>query len=72
LKLLKKIRSKALEVIDDKKKRGEFLKAVASEKMMRMLREKGFRETGRVIVDLFKKATTISRLDCPVFMHNLD
>jgi precorrin-2 dehydrogenase/sirohydrochlorin ferrochelatase len=63
LKLLKKIRSKTLDVIDDRKKRGEFLKAVASEKMMRMLREKGFRETGRVIVDLFKKATTISRLD---------
>jgi precorrin-2 dehydrogenase/sirohydrochlorin ferrochelatase len=56
LKLLKKIRSKALDVIDDKKKRGEFLKAIASEKMMRMLRQKGFKETRKVVDDLFIKA----------------
>jgi precorrin-2 dehydrogenase/sirohydrochlorin ferrochelatase len=55
LKLLKKIRSKALDVIDDKKKRGEFLKAIASEKMMRMLRQKGFKETRKVVDDLFKE-----------------
>ena len=55
LKLLKKTRSKALEVIDDKKKRGEFLKAIASEKMVRMLRQKGFKETRKVVDDLFRK-----------------
>jgi len=55
LKLLKKIRSKALEVIDDKKKRGEFLKAIASEKMIRMLRQKGFKEARKVVDDLFRK-----------------
>lgn len=56
LKLLKKIRSKAVEVIDDKKKRGEFLKSIASEKMMRILRQKGFKETRKIVNDLFKKA----------------
>ncbi len=55
LKLLKKIRSKALDVIDDKKKRGEFLKAIASEEMMRMLRQNGFKETRKVVDDLFKE-----------------
>ncbi|MEW6416647.1 MAG: bifunctional precorrin-2 dehydrogenase/sirohydrochlorin ferrochelatase [Nitrospirota bacterium] len=56
LKLLKKIRLKATKIIDDKKKRREFLKAIASGKMMRMLRQKGFKETGKVVVDLFRKA----------------
>jgi len=54
LKLLRKIRSKALDVIDDKKKRGELLKAISSEKMIRMLRQKGFRETRKIAEDLFK------------------
>jgi precorrin-2 dehydrogenase/sirohydrochlorin ferrochelatase len=55
LKLLKKIRSKAVEVIDDKKKRGEFLKAIASEKIINILREKGFKETKKVVDELFEK-----------------
>jgi precorrin-2 dehydrogenase/sirohydrochlorin ferrochelatase len=56
LKLLKRIRSKAIEVIDDKKERREFLKAIASEKMIRMLRQKGFKETRKIVEDLFGKA----------------
>ncbi len=55
LSSLKKIRTKAMEIIQDKKKRGEFLKAVASEKMIEMLRTKGIREAKRVAVDLFRK-----------------
>ncbi len=55
LETLKKFRKRAMEIIQDKKKRGEFLKAVASEKMIEMLRTKGIKETKRVAVDLFKK-----------------
>jgi len=55
LKSLKKIRTKAMKMICDKKKRGEFLKAIASEKMIEMLRTEGKRETKRVAVDLFRK-----------------
>ncbi len=61
LKSLRKIRTKAIKIIRDKKKRGEFLKAIASEKMVEMLKVKGFKETKRVAEDLFRKAriTTI-------------
>jgi len=55
LKTLKKMRTEVMRMIRDKKKRGEFLKAIASEKMIEMLRTKGIRETKRVAVDLFRK-----------------
>ncbi len=56
LKSVKVIRAKALKLIQDKKKRGELLKAIASEKMLEMLRTKGLSKTEKVAVDLFKKA----------------
>jgi precorrin-2 dehydrogenase / sirohydrochlorin ferrochelatase len=56
LKLLKKIRSEAIKNMKDQKKRGTFLKAVASEKMLRMLRENGCTVTKRAAKTLFNKA----------------
>ena len=58
LNFLRKIRRKALAVIQDRKKRGEFLKAVSSEKMVRLLRKKGIIEVERAVVRLFKRATS--------------
>ena len=58
LKLLIRIRTEAMRVIKDKRKRGEFLKAIASEKIIEMLREKGFKETQRLAEDLLRKAKT--------------
>ena len=58
LKSVKLIRAKALKLIQDKKKRGELLKAIASEKMINILREKGFKETKKVVEELFNKKET--------------
>ena len=58
LKSVKVIRSKALKLIQDKKKRGELLKAIASEKIINILREKGFKETKKVVEELFNKKET--------------
>jgi precorrin-2 dehydrogenase/sirohydrochlorin ferrochelatase len=55
LRFLKGIRTKAVKIIQDKKKRREFLKTVASEKMIKMLRRKGLRETKKVVDDLLKR-----------------
>lgn len=55
LNSLKIIRTEAIKTIKDKKKRGEFLKDIASEKMIRMLREKGSGEAKKVAEDLFRK-----------------
>lgn len=55
LKSLKVIRSEAIKTIRDKRQREDFLKAVASEKMIQMLREKGFKKTKKVATDLFRK-----------------
>jgi precorrin-2 dehydrogenase/sirohydrochlorin ferrochelatase len=49
LSLLEKIRGKAMEEIRDKKKRTEFFKSLASEEMIRMLREKGFKEVEKAL-----------------------
>lgn len=57
LKALRKIRSEALEMITDARRRGRFLKSLASPKILRMLREKGLKVTIRFVEDLFKKAT---------------
>jgi precorrin-2 dehydrogenase/sirohydrochlorin ferrochelatase len=55
LETLKKIRTEAMKIIKDKKKRMEILKAIASEKMIKMLRREGLRETKSVAIDLFRK-----------------
>jgi precorrin-2 dehydrogenase/sirohydrochlorin ferrochelatase len=53
LKLLKKIRERVMKEIPDKKKRTEFLKNLASEKMIKMLRNKGLKEvTGLLFYNL--------------------
>ncbi|MEW6067726.1 MAG: bifunctional precorrin-2 dehydrogenase/sirohydrochlorin ferrochelatase [Nitrospirota bacterium] len=49
LRLLKTIRAKALKMIPERKKRREFLKTIGSEKIVRLLREKGLRETKKIL-----------------------
>lgn len=56
LRLLKIIRKRALHELRDKKKRTEFLKSIASEKIIRMLREKGLKKTKSHLNNLCKKA----------------
>lgn len=53
LRFFKKIRTKAMKEIQDKKERENFLKELASEGRIKMLREKGFQEARRVALDLF-------------------
>ncbi len=55
LKLLKKIRAEAIKVIRDPKKRGAFLKAVASDDMLNMLRRNGCAAAKKAAKDLFRK-----------------
>lgn len=57
LRLLEKIRRKAMKEIQDKRKRTEFLKSLASEEMIEMLREKGFKEVARVVIPKFLNLT---------------
>ncbi|MBI5187530.1 MAG: bifunctional precorrin-2 dehydrogenase/sirohydrochlorin ferrochelatase [Nitrospirae bacterium] len=54
LKLLGKIRKKAIKEVPDKKKRAEFFKSLASEEMMEILRNHGFKETSRAAEDLYR------------------
>jgi precorrin-2 dehydrogenase/sirohydrochlorin ferrochelatase len=54
LKALQGIRAEAMEVIADQKKRGEVLKSVASAQMIRMLRQKGPKETQKKAKALLK------------------
>ncbi len=49
LRSLKKIRTKAMKEITDKKKRTAFLKSLASKEVIEILRQKGFKEVKRVI-----------------------
>jgi len=56
LKLLKKIRAEAIKLIRNPKKRGDFLKSVASENMLKMLRGNGGRAAKRTAKDLLNKA----------------
>lgn len=60
LKSLKTIRAEAKNRITDQRERSEFLKSVASEKMIRILREKGYKEAKRNAKDLLKKAKNTS------------
>jgi precorrin-2 dehydrogenase/sirohydrochlorin ferrochelatase len=55
LKSLKAIRAKAMRVFRDKEKRVKFLKSIASENIIRILRKKGYKEAKRVVEELFKK-----------------
>jgi precorrin-2 dehydrogenase/sirohydrochlorin ferrochelatase len=56
LHLLKIIRKKAMGAIRDKKKRSDFLKAIASEKIIEMIRNKGLRWTKKHVNELSRKA----------------
>lgn len=56
LKALRDIRKEAMKCIGDQRKRGSCLKAVASKKMLKMLREKGYKETKAKADSLLKKA----------------
>jgi precorrin-2 dehydrogenase/sirohydrochlorin ferrochelatase len=50
VKLLEKIRKMAMSKISDTKKRMEFLKNLVSEKMIEMLREKGFKKVEKALI----------------------
>lgn len=50
LELLGKMRRKAMREIPDKKKRSEFLKGIASERLVKMLRQKGFKEVRKILL----------------------
>jgi precorrin-2 dehydrogenase/sirohydrochlorin ferrochelatase len=58
LKALRDIRTEAIKMIRNPEKREEFLKTVASEKMMKMLREEGCKKAARAARDLFRKTNT--------------
>ena len=53
LKALQKIRAQAMTTIKDGKKRAGFLKAVASENMLKLLKEKGCSEAAEAVKSLF-------------------
>ncbi len=55
LRLLEKIRLKTKREICDKKKRTAFLKSLASEEVIKMLREKGFKEVESSSIRRLKK-----------------
>jgi precorrin-2 dehydrogenase/sirohydrochlorin ferrochelatase len=57
LKALQKIRAQAMTMIKDGKKRAGFLKAVASENMLKLLKEKGCAEAGEAVKSLFNRYT---------------
>jgi precorrin-2 dehydrogenase/sirohydrochlorin ferrochelatase len=56
LKAMQGIRAEAMDVIPDQKKRGAVLKSVASAQMIRMLREKGAKETRKKAKALLKES----------------
>lgn len=62
LKALQEIRAQAMTVIKDGKKRAGFLKAVASENMLKLLREKGCSEAGKAVKNLFNSYTALGRI----------
>ena len=61
LNALKIIRKKAKETIRDKKKRSDFLKAIASEKMIEMIRKEGLSRTKRFVTEISRKAVKTAR-----------
>ena len=56
LELLRRVRAEAMEAIRDQKKRSRFLKALASDRMLRTLREEGLEKTEQAVEALFKRA----------------
>ncbi len=52
LELLKNIRYRVMKEIPDSKKRAEFLKGIASEKMIKILRQKGLREVKQILLKI--------------------
>lgn len=56
LKLLEKIRKRVMKEIPDKKKRTEFLKSVASEEVVEILKQKGFEEVKKVLLETVRDA----------------
>jgi hypothetical protein len=54
---LRKVRADAKSTVTCKEKREDLLKAIASEKVLEMLRKKGLKETQKMVNTLFKKAT---------------
>jgi len=56
LNSLRNIRNEAMKVIKDQRKRGEFLKSLASEKMVKTLRGKGCEEAKKIAQVCLKKA----------------
>jgi precorrin-2 dehydrogenase / sirohydrochlorin ferrochelatase len=60
LKALRDIRAEAMNIIADQKKRGAVLKSVASAQMIRMLREKGAKETRKKAKALLKGSKDVS------------
>ncbi len=62
LKALHKIRAQAMTMIKDGKKRAGFLEAVASENMLKLLKEKGCSEAGKAVKNLFNSYTAFGRI----------
>jgi precorrin-2 dehydrogenase/sirohydrochlorin ferrochelatase len=58
LKSLRSVRSEAMRRIRDQRERNKFLKSVASEKIVRMLREKGCKEAKSMVKNLLKNSKT--------------
>jgi len=52
LDFLKKIRNRVMKEIPDCRKRAEFLKGIASENMLKILRQKGFREVAQILLKI--------------------
>ena len=50
LRLLEKIRKKAMKEIPDKKKRTKFLKSLASEEIIKLLRKDGFKKIKKILL----------------------
>jgi precorrin-2 dehydrogenase/sirohydrochlorin ferrochelatase len=61
MKVLRTIRAEAIKVINDPGKRGKFLKTVASNKLLAVLRKKGYKEAKKTAEGLFKKVKAANR-----------
>lgn len=61
LKLLLKIRKKAMQGILDKNKRTKFLKSLASKEIFEMLRQRGFEETKKCVLSQYKEVVRVDK-----------
>jgi precorrin-2 dehydrogenase/sirohydrochlorin ferrochelatase len=55
LRFVEKIRAEAITKLKDKKKKEKFLKSLASEEMLNALRDKGYNQTSKKILDSFNR-----------------